>query len=95
MMFKGVYRDGVVVLEDATGLRNGQPVDVVASRTARKGAGGRKVKPSARKQKADAFLALAGLWKGRPEWKGMSSVEIAAELRRRAMGERHGRRAGR
>ncbi len=33
-----------------------------------------------------AAAAVRGDWKDRPEWKGMSSVRIAAELRRRAFG---------
>jgi len=27
-----------------------------------------------------------GIWKDRPEWKGKSTLEVAAELRRKAMG---------
>jgi hypothetical protein len=37
-----------------------------------------------KQERLAAAQAVRGDWKDRPEWKGMSSIEIAAELRRRA-----------
>lgn len=35
-------------------------------------------------QRLAAFEAAFGAWKDRPEWEGLSSAQIAAELRKRA-----------
>ena len=63
-------------------LENGTPVEVNPSSRigtrVRKGKGVRT-----RAEKVHPLIALAGMWKDRPEWKGMTSVEIVAELRRR------------
>jgi len=32
----------------------------------------------------DAVMAAGGVWKDRPEWKGMTPVQIAADSRKRA-----------
>jgi hypothetical protein len=43
------------------------------------------------KERLAAAEAVRGSWANRPEWKGMSGVQIAAELRKSAMGRtRHG-----
>jgi hypothetical protein len=39
-----------------------------------------------RERRVEALRAAFGMWKDRPEWQGMTAVEITAELRRRALG---------
>jgi hypothetical protein len=91
MTYRGVYRDGLVILEGDVNLRNGDHVDVNlrgSSGSARAGrAKSRKQVSKARVGKGRAqpvhpLIALAGIWKDRPEWKGKSSVEVVAELRK-------------
>jgi putative addiction module CopG family antidote len=45
--------------------------------------------------KRNSLLALSGIWKDRPEWKGKSSVEVVAGLRRGRVQRRGARRKGR
>jgi outer membrane protein assembly factor BamB len=94
MSYRGVYRDGIVVLEGEVDLRNGTTVEVNPARG--KGKGRRKVSSTPRRDRKAAqvhpFIALAGLWKDRPEWRGRSSVEIVRELRRRSPSTRARRR---
>jgi hypothetical protein len=39
-----------------------------------------------KKERLAAAAAARGTWKDRPEWKGMTAIQIAAELRRSALG---------
>jgi hypothetical protein len=90
MTFRGVYRDGVVILDDHEGLRNGAVVKVTRSTRGRKATGKAKTttpKRGAKKAK-DPLLALAGIWKNRAEWKGKTTLQIVQELRRKALGGR-------
>ena len=41
-----------------------------------------------KKERLAAVRAGYGAWKDRPEWKGMTSIQIAAELRRRSLSNR-------
>jgi hypothetical protein len=92
MVYRGVYQgDGNVKLEGGADLRLGTRVDVFPSGD---GNGSRqrtrtRLKPGAGRGKSNGksvhpFIALAGLWKDRPEWRGKSSVEVVAELRQRS-----------
>ena len=40
-------------------------------------------------ERTAALDAARGSWKDRPEWKGMTSIQIAAELRRRTIRRGH------
>ena len=100
MTLRSVVRDGMI---DVNGeIPDGTPVRIVrddkprrsakkakapAKRTAKKKATRAGVKP-----KSDPIMKVFGMWKDRPEWKGKSSVEIARELREKALGRRSGRR---
>jgi hypothetical protein len=95
MMLRGTFRDGVIIPDQSDGLRNGDVVDIVRKRaakaTGRNGTGARKnggTKKKGTKAKAGALFGF-GLLKNKAEWRGRSSVEIAAELRKKVM-----RRAG-
>jgi hypothetical protein len=104
MTFRGTVINGVIVPGRGQDLPDGSRVSVnvlrkPTKRAPRRGkAPGRVVKGGSRTRgtrsgKADriaAFASLAGIWRDRPEWQGMSSVQIAAELRRKAMERRRG-----
>lgn len=98
MTYRGIVQDGIVILESATGLRNGESVAVVPSR---KGGASRQRRGSAlpRKGRAKARRGVVrsgsldplpgfGMWKNRSDWKGKTTLQIAAGLRRKAMGRR-------
>lgn len=90
MTYRGVYRDGIVVLHGDVDLENGARVDVNPIR-----GGGRKqaarsaraAKPAKRTRSkgrgaTSAALPGFGMWKDR--WpRSMSSADIARELRQR------------
>ena len=95
MTYRGVYRDGVVVLQGEVALQDGQSVEVNSappSKTKARREGKASVKskaaartstrkktPSATKS-ATRALPGAGMWKDR--WpKSMSSAEVARTLR--------------
>jgi hypothetical protein len=80
MTFRGVYQNGVVVLSGDVDLENGTPVDVNPSRSGAKRSRRSSSKKPARKE--HPLIALAGIWKDRPEWKSMTSVEVLADIRR-------------
>jgi hypothetical protein len=92
MVYRGVYQDGVVVLEGEVDLRNGSRVEVQPARRATTAESKKRAGKGARTsaKSADPLLKFFGVWKDRADWKGRSSVEVAKELRRRA-----GRRASR
>ena len=86
MTFRGIVKNGVVVVEDATGLREGDVVEVARVRRV-KPARARSKPGTAPKERAGRVadpLPGFGMWKDRPEWKGMTGAEVAAELRRGA-----------
>lgn len=91
MTYKGVYRDGIVVLQGDVDLQNGAHVEVNPTRDERRGRGERglgearraragKVAKAAKRSKSLGKLPGFGMWKDR--WpKSMSSADIARELR--------------
>jgi hypothetical protein len=84
MIYTGVYRDGIVLLDGDVDLRNGARVEVLPTRRigatkAKK----RAAKGTRAKSSADPLLKFFGMSKDRADWKGRSSAEIARELRRR------------
>ena len=97
MTFRTVVQDGLIVVNTHGALPDGTAVDVVPARRARPRKGESR-KPSAGskspKKKRLRDLAFFGMWKDRPEWKGKSTLEIAAELREKALGRRTRRSNG-
>jgi hypothetical protein len=90
MTYRGVYRDGIVVLQGDVDLRNGAPVDVKPVPSGRASARPRAASrrsPSAKAGSRNTKVAQHrlpgfGMWKDR--WpKSMSSADIARELRER------------
>lgn len=87
MTYRGVYRDGIVILDTQVDLRNGEPVEVSpASHRPKKQARGAvaRSKPSKdstrRAKSAPATLPGFGMWKDR--WpKSMTSAEVSRRLR--------------
>ncbi|CAG1010952.1 hypothetical protein PHYC_03965 [Phycisphaerales bacterium] len=81
MTYRGVYRDGIVILQGDVDLRNGDTVEVNSAR-ARKPA--RRAPTKTRKTaRVSERLPAFGIWKDR--WpKSMSSAQIARELREQA-----------
>jgi hypothetical protein len=92
MTYRGIYRDGAIVLGETLDIPNGTPIefDVLRrSRTKRRVA----KKPSSKKSKrmtaeerVAAFMKGFGVSRDREEWKGRSTADIARELRRKAAG---------
>jgi predicted DNA-binding antitoxin AbrB/MazE fold protein len=95
MTYRGIYRDGVIVPETSLRLPEGAEVDITvrAKRKARKGTKrpGSKRRTSADK-KIDLFMMGFGILKNDPSVKGKSTAAVARELRKRAVGDRFGRR---
>jgi hypothetical protein len=102
MIYRGVYRDGVVTLQGDVDLPDGSVVEVLPkarATPAKKAVSRRKPEKASKSQKAPkrlskadrvaAALAVMGDWKDRADFKGRSTLDIAQELRRKA------RRAGR
>ena len=44
-----------------------------------------------KKTKQHPFMALAGIWKDREDWRGMTSVEVVQELRKRGRATARGK----
>lgn len=103
MTYRGIVQNGIVIIENPDGLRDGTVVDVqpagrrakksrdlqprpAASAPNRSAKKAKALKSRARRASGDPLFEAFGLWKNRPEWKGKSTIEIAAELRRKAMG---------
>jgi hypothetical protein len=103
MTYRGIYRDGLVILDGDVNLHNGDHVEVNlrggpsspragrsrATKRPRSSKGAKSLSRllSARLTKAQriaAALAVRGDWAHRPEWRGKSSAQAAAELRQRA-----------
>jgi hypothetical protein len=83
MMFRGTVKNGVVVLNGHAELPEGTSVRVVPAIARKK----KSSKRAPAKSKPLENLPGFGMWKGR--WPGKSSVEVAKQLRRKAMGERY------
>lgn len=97
MTLRSVVRDGLIVVNTHGEIPDGTPVVILRDDQPQRG--GKKTKPPAKrakkkkargatKPKADPIMKVFGMWKNRPEWKGKSSVEIARELREKALGHR-------
>ncbi len=102
MTFRAVVRDGMIAINTHGQLPDGTEVEVLpvnrpaprrkgkkkaakaASRTRGSSSRGRAGKSA--KASADPLDSLIGIWKDRPDWKGKSTLEIAAELREKALG---------
>jgi len=96
MIFRTTVKDGLIIINTHGKIPDGTPVEVVRVKPPRKKSAAKKPvkkKATGRKAKktdaAEAFQSLAGIWKDRPDWKGKTTLEIAAELRRKAMGGRN------
>jgi hypothetical protein len=99
MTFRGVYRDGIIVPSADPDLPNGTVVRWTSDSRAKQSsrAVGRSksrsnARPAGKKmtkaQRIAAVMQAFGMDRDRPDWKGRSSAEIAADLRRRALGGR-------
>jgi hypothetical protein len=92
MTYRGVYRNGVVVIDGEVGWPDGASVEVrPAARRAKRGSNQRarptsKAKRKPSEKKVDPIMALAGIWKDRPDWRGLSTLQVVAKLRERASG---------
>ncbi len=111
MTYRGVYRDGVVVLQGDVALQEGEAVEVNTARPnratiavpnkkslrsdapAKRTRGTKAKKTQSRKKVQD--LAAFGIWKNRAEWKGLSTLEIMAQLRTRSLGRTSADRSSR
>jgi hypothetical protein len=84
MTFRGVVKNGVVIVDDAAGLREGDVVDIAPVKRVKSSGKGLRGKSAEKKRAAKMSDPLPGfgMWRDRPEWKGMTGAQIAAELRR-------------
>ena len=94
MTFHGTFTKGIIIPDPGQSLPEGTRVAVNPLRTAeRLTARTRKTKAvkgrASRNRKVHPLTALAGIWKDRADWKGKSSVQVVAELRR-SSGPRRG-----
>jgi hypothetical protein len=98
MTLKGVYKDGMVILRSATGLNNGDIVEVTPAtrRTrkrktiARRRSAARSAEAARRRSTRQKPLPAFGAWKDRADL-GSSGAEASLKLRRQI--ERRGRLA--
>jgi hypothetical protein len=89
MTLRGTVRDGVIAINTHGTLPEGAEVEVVRVEPAKNGharATSRKkiAKKKPSRKGAHPLVKLAGIWRDRPEWKGLSSLEIQQQLRRKA-----------
>jgi hypothetical protein len=105
MVYRGTVQGGVVVLSDPGALPEGTAVEVRPKRGAKvrgkvKPVAGRSDSVTGRSRKAPSRAGASGtpslkplpgfgMWKNRADWRGKSTLTIARELRRKAMGERY------
>ena len=91
MTYKGIYRDGIVILRGEVDLQNGDPVEVnsappakrTGTKSGRTSAKSRKPVPTSKRSKSADKLPAFGIWKDR--WpSSMTSAQIARELREQA-----------
>lgn len=96
MTFRTVVRDGLIVINTHGELPDGTPVEVVRTPSAESN-NTRTVKKRSKSARgaskpaggvSDPIEALAGIWKDRPDWKGKTTSQIAAELREKSLGRR-------
>lgn len=84
MTYRGIFQNGIVILEDASGLRDGQSVEVLPDRAAKGGSPAAK-KPTGRKRSKAArpkgALPSLGLWRDRVEFSNAAAA--ARRLRKR------------
>jgi hypothetical protein len=88
MTFRGVVRDGVIVILDGE-IPDGTPVEVspLHRRSKKKASTSTKsAKPTRARKPPLEKLPAFGMWKNRPEWKGLSTLEIMAKLREKSLG---------
>jgi hypothetical protein len=84
---RGVYRDGVIVLEGdpaSIPLRDGETVEVRKKRRAKTTRNSKRPKtPKARSgtRAARALEAHDAVWRNRADWKGLSSVKALSMMR--------------
>lgn len=102
MTFRAVVQDGLIVINTHGAIPDGTTVRVVragaprkVAKTASRATKGPRAKEAGKPvrrvaQKPHPLLALAGIWKDRPDWRGKSSTEVVAELRRRSVGRHRG-----
>jgi hypothetical protein len=99
MTIRGIIRNGMIEtdgeLPDGTEVRI-VPVKPRGTKSARAGQPAVKTAPrkkrvaAARKRgdsKSNPLLPLFGIWKDRPEWKGLTTLEIHKLLRAKSMGK--------
>lgn len=100
MTFRGIYRDGVIVPNSEPGLSNGTvvrctpaakpqrkaPVKTAAQTRKKSGSRAEKTRRMTKPQRVAAVMQAFGMYRDRPDWRGRSSIEIAAELRQNALG---------
>ncbi len=88
MTFRGVVKNGVIVLDNGAPLRDGDVVEVAraARRVTSKARTRTAVKAKPRKSRDP--LPGFGVWADRADWKGKSSARIARDLRRAAAGRK-------
>lgn len=94
MTFRAVVRDGMININTHGELPDGTVVEVSPVRRRARKTSTRSARKSTKatktaKTKANPLLALAGIWKDRPDWRGKSTLEIQRELRTKAMGGRN------
>jgi hypothetical protein len=82
----------MIVINTRGEIPDGTPVEVVRIKGRRPKASRPKAqKPSRKRETPLGELPALGMWKNRADWKGKSTLEIARELRQKALG---GRRRG-
>ena len=97
MTYRACYRDGIIIPSGDIELPNGAmfSFNIVDSKPAavrkyKKKASKKSGRKSPSQMTADervsAFMAGFGILRDVPEWEGKSTVEIARELRKRALG---------
>lgn len=89
--FRTVVRDGLIVINTHGEVPDGTPVEVMrtadrATNRAGKKAAKKSKKKSKQKTPPLDNLPGFGMWKDRPEWKGLTTLEIMARLRERSLG---------
>lgn len=95
MAMRGVVRGGVIVPEQDVLLREGDVVRIGPVVRSKK-MGKRAVPPNAargtkkRTAAESGLAALAGLWRGRKAWAGLSAAEVVVRQRRQRMRQRRG-----
>jgi hypothetical protein len=82
MTYRGVYRDGVIVLSGEVQLHDGDSVQVTRESRTGKVRPGKRTSKSKKSKALHPVLKLAGIWKDREDWRGLSSVEVLELIRK-------------